>query len=216
MFLGFIAAMFLSCSNSNDFTKSARNSMESVVLVHSYAKDSVCNQVFYGYGSGVAIREHGYIVTCDHVINLADSIIIIHKKDTLTARVVGGSKQLDICILKVKKNIKPITIGNSSKIRIGQPIMNLGFPLHLGLTVNSGIISGRLEAAIFGLPVNFIQTDAVLNPGNSGGPLVDINGKLIGINNMLITSTGYYIGYSFSIPINLIIDGVDKIIENDK
>ena len=212
MFLTLIISSFLSCGNKKDFVK-ASNSRESIVLIKAYKDKSL-----YASGTGIVLQKDGYILSCGHVTALCDSIIIISGDDTLKARFVDEYPSYDFAIFKIDKKLKPIKIGNSDNIKIGQNILNIGYPLALGLTVNSGIISNIVDgrAYKFVCHVNYIQTDAVINAGNSGGALVDIKGRLIGLNEMMVTYTGYYIGYSFAIPINNIIPIADEIIKNDK
>ena len=210
-----IIVSLLSCSSKDDFVKAAK-STKSVVLVNVYALDSCQEKVFSNYGSGVVVLEDGYIVTCNHVTKNADSIVVIAGGNSMTAKLVGANLRLDISVLKVNKNLKPIKIGNSDNIQTGQNVLNIGYPIYLGITVNSGIISGRLDGSKFGLlNLNYIQTDAALNQGNSGGALTDDKGRLIGINNMIISPTGFYVGYSFAVPINEVMKYVEELTKKD-
>ena len=203
--------MFSSCDSQN-FVNASR-SAKYVLPLHGI-KINNSGDTLSGGGSSVVVRRNGYIVTNHHVIKELNNIYILYGKDTLYPKILGDNKYLDIVVLKVDKDLPCIKIGNSDKIKIGENILNIGFPLYLNKTVNSGIISSRINAKPYNMQddIMLIETDAVLNPGNSGGALVDIDGKLIGINSMLVTGTGYYIGYSLAIPINDVMNYVDSII----
>ena len=214
LFLIIIITSLLSCGNKNDFVTAAKSS-KSVVLVNTYSLDSLNAEVLSNYGSGVIITKNGYILTCNHLTKHADSIVIILGDEEFTAKLVDINIRLDVSLLKVNGKLHPIKLGNSNKIKVGQNVLTIGYPLYLGLTVNTGIISGRLDGVKYNmLNTNYIQTDAALNPGNSGGALVDDEGRLIGINNMLISPTGYYVGYSFAIPINEIMEYFKEDLKN--
>ena len=212
----------ISCNHKNDFTKAVSKSSESIVMVHCFQiKYDVFHHpdsVVMNYGSGVVIKKNGYIITCNHITQNTDSIIVIDRDDTLGARLVSYNKDLDMSILKVNKKLEPIKITNSNNVKVGQNVLCLGYPLQIGLVANGGIVSSRIKGNVINSEhiVNYIQSDAVMNIGNSGGALVNDEGELIGINDMMITHTGYYIGYSFAIPINDIMEYADKIIKNDK
>lgn len=176
-----------------------------------------------GSGSGVIISNDGYVVTNNHVIDFADEIEVILTDDrSYRATVVGTDPATDLAVLKIDGNNLPaIEIGDSDKAKVGEWVLAVGNPYeYLTSTVTAGIISAK------GRELNrdknkktiedFIQTDAVVNPGNSGGALVDVNGKLIGINTMIYTRTGSYIGYSFAIPVNMMKEVSKDIIENGK
>ncbi|MBT8218784.1 MAG: trypsin-like peptidase domain-containing protein [Bacteroidia bacterium] len=176
-----------------------------------------------GSGSGVILSEDGYIVTNNHVIDFADEIEVILTDDrSFRARIIGTDPATDLAVLKIEaSNLPAIEFGDSDKAAVGEWVMAVGNPYdYLTSTVTAGIISAK------GRELNqnrnkktiedFIQTDAVVNPGNSGGALVDVNGRLIGINTMIYTRTGSYIGYSFAIPVNMMQEVTKDIIENGK
>ena len=177
-------------------------------------------------GSGVLISEDGYIVTNNHVVSnggtgVADEITVtLHDKKTFKARLIGRDPSSDIAVLKIDGNKFPFLLyGNSNSVQLGQWVLAIGYPLTLETTVTAGIISatGRSIGINGRQTVNketpvesFIQTDAAVNQGNSGGALVTANGELIGINSAILAPTGTYAGYSFAIPVNI----VKKIVED--
>ena len=158
-----------------------------------------------GLGSGFIISEDGYVVTNYHVISGADQITVIFNNgvDEVPAELVGTDPKTDIAVLKIDPEvieIQPVNWGNSEISRVGDIVLAIGNPLGLGGTVTSGIISS-INRDIGGGPyVDFIQTDAPINRGNSGGPLFNLDGKVIGINSMIISQTGGSVGLGFSIP----------------
>ncbi|WP_121356502.1 trypsin-like peptidase domain-containing protein [Flavisolibacter nicotianae] len=181
-------------------------------------------------GSGVIISEDGYIVTNNHVItneangNIADEITVtMHNRKTYKARVIGRDPSSDIAVLKIDdKNLPYLIYGNSDQIKLGQWVLAIGYPLTLETTVTAGIISatGRTininsrQTKRGDTPVeSFIQTDAAVNQGNSGGALVNTDGQLIGINSAILAPTGTYAGYSFAIPVNIVKKIVGDIIQ---
>ncbi|MEO1927752.1 MAG: Do family serine endopeptidase [Nautiliaceae bacterium] len=160
----------------------------------------------YALGSGVIITKDGYIITNYHVISGATKIMVkLHDGRKYKAKLIGSDPKTDIAIIKIEaKNLKPITIADSSKIKVGDIVLAVGNPFGLGETVTQGIVSGLNRNSI-GLNAyeNFIQTDAAINPGNSGGALVDLKGRLIGINSAIISSSGGNNGIGFAIPSNM-------------
>lgn len=173
-----------------------------------------------GSGSGVIISDDGYIVTNNHVVDFADQLeVTLHDGRIFDAEKVGTYPNADIAVIKIKaKDLKSIKYGNSDDVKVGEWALAVGNPFDLTSTVTAGIISakGRSIDIIHTKDAveNFIQTDAAVNPGNSGGALVDINGNLIGINTAIATPTGTYAGYAFAIPVNQIIPIVENIIKN--
>ncbi len=161
-----------------------------------------------GGGSGVLISDDGYIVTNNHVINEADEIkVTLNSGDSYTAELVGTDPSTDIALLKIngKKPFKYLTFGDAEKLKVGEWVLAVGNPFGLSSTVTSGIISakGRSLGASRGQQMgieSFIQTDAAVNPGNSGGALITIDGSLIGINTLIKSPTGSFTGYSFAVP----------------
>ncbi|MCS7018021.1 MAG: trypsin-like peptidase domain-containing protein [Cytophagales bacterium] len=162
-------------------------------------------------GSGVIISEDGLILTNHHVIDEADQITVtLDDKRQFTATVIGQDPTTDLALIKIQAdNLIPITYGNSDEVKIGEWVLAVGNPFDLTSTVTAGIISGKarninLLFSKDGLAIeSFLQTDAAVNPGNSGGALVNLKGELIGINTAIATRTGAYAGYSFAIPVNL-------------
>ena len=171
-------------------------------------------------GSGFVVSEDGYIVTNNHVVNNADEIYVkfTDGREYLT-KLVGTSPEVDIAILKIESSekFKPLEFADSDKIQIGQWSIAFGNPLGLNDSMTVGIISaaGRSSLGIEEIE-NFIQTDAAINQGNSGGPLVDINGKVIGVNTAILSNSGGSVGLGFAIPSNLISVVKDSIISTGK
>lgn len=177
-----------------------------------------------GSGSGVIYTEDGYIITNNHVVDFADEVMVILSDNRqFKAEVIGTYPEADLAVLKIDASGLPtLEVANSDNAEVGEWVLAVGNPFNLTSTVTAGIISakGRSINAISAQNPNtnaiesFIQTDAAVNPGNSGGALVDAEGKLLGINTAIATRTGNFAGYSFAIPINLAKRIVDDIIEN--
>lgn len=163
-----------------------------------------------GLGSGVIISNDGYIVTNNHVVDGADKLeVLLNDNKTYEARIIGTDEMTDLALIKIEaKNLSPITFGDSDAVKIGQWVLAVGNPFGFNSTVTAGIVSAKARS--LGGNVNrmgvesYIQTDAVLNPGNSGGALVNLNGELIGINAAIYSNTGSYTGYSFAIPTTIV------------
>jgi Do/DeqQ family serine protease len=177
-------------------------------------------------GSGVIISEDGYIVTNNHVISdgekgIASEITVtLHNKKTYKARVIGSDPNYDLAVLKIDGTNLPFMLyGNSDDVQLGQWVLAVGYPLSLETTVTAGIISAKgrtigINGRQGTSPVeSFIQTDAAVNQGNSGGALVNTSGQLIGINSAILAPSGTYAGYSFAIPVNLVKKVVGDIIQ---
>jgi Do/DeqQ family serine protease len=173
-----------------------------------------------GSGSGVIISEDGYIVTNNHVIEKATEItIVFNDRTSLTANVVGRDPNTDIALLKVEADTKLPTLGfvDSDNLRLGEWVLAIGNPFNLTSTVTAGIVSAK--ARNLGINPNemgiesFIQTDAVVNPGNSGGALINLKGELVGINTAIASHTGVYEGYAFAVPANIAKKVVKDLIE---
>jgi Do/DeqQ family serine protease len=177
-------------------------------------------------GSGVLISEDGYIVTNNHVISngssgVADEVnVTLHNRKTYKARVVGRDPSSDLAVLKIDGNRFPFLLyGNSNNLQLGQWVLAVGYPLTLETTVTAGIVSatGRsinINRRQSESPVeSFIQTDAAVNQGNSGGALVNTNGELVGINSAILAPNGTYAGYSFAIPVTIVKKVVEDIVK---
>ena len=163
-------------------------------------------------GSGVLISEDGYIVTNNHVIENADEInITLNNKRSYKATLVGADPSSDLAVLKIEgKNFPYLVYGNSDDVKLGQWVLAVGYPLALDVTVTAGIISAKsrsigINSRKSDTPIeSFLQTDAAVNPGNSGGALINTDGELIGINSAIASPTGSYAGYSYAIPVNIV------------
>lgn len=173
-------------------------------------------------GSGVIISNDGYIVTNNHVVDGADEIKVnLYDNREYKAKVIGVDPNTDLAVLKIEaKDLQYLTFANSDEVQVGQWVLAVGNPFNLASTVTAGIVSAKtrniniLREKAGNLAIeSFIQTDAAVNPGNSGGALVDLNGNLIGINSAIATPTGSYAGYSFAIPSNLVNKVVKDIID---
>ncbi|WP_192823311.1 Do family serine endopeptidase [Rufibacter sp. LB8] len=175
-----------------------------------------------GSGSGVIIASNGYIVTNNHVIDRADKIkVVLDDKRTYEATLVGTDPNTDIALLKINAdNLPALRYGNSDNVRVGEWVLAVGNPFNLNSTVTAGIVSakgrnvGILQESAGQYSVeSFIQTDAAVNPGNSGGALVNLNGDLIGINTAIASQTGTFAGYSFAVPSSIVSKVVDDLLK---
>lgn len=172
-------------------------------------------------GSGVLISEDGYIVTNNHVIDEANEIkVTLNNKKTYTAKLIGADPSSDLAIVKIEEKGLPfILYGNSDNIKIGQWVLAVGYPLNLETTVTAGIVSAKsrslgLNAKKSTTPIeSFIQTDAAVNQGNSGGALINSNGELVGIVSAIASPTGSYAGYSYAIPVNIVKKIINDILQ---
>jgi len=213
-------------NNDIDFTKAANKSIHSVVYIMSEfnKKSSVYDDYFSpndfffrgtpqtikASGSGVILSSDGYIVTNNHVVQEASKITVtLNDKREYTAQVIGTDPSTDLALLKIDETgLQYLTFGNSDNAKIGEWVLAVGNPFNLTSTVTAGIISAKArDINILGSQTSiesFIQTDAAVNPGNSGGALVNTKGELIGINAAIASRTGSYIGYSFAIPVTIV------------
>jgi serine protease Do len=216
-------------STQVDFVSAARNSVNSVVHIKTkstteggYYYDPI-NEYFFekplhkvpnktvsGSGSGVIVSSDGYIATNYHVVKGADIIeITLNDKRILAAKVIGKDPNTDLALLKVEESdLIPIPYSNSDDLQVGEWVLAVGNPFNLTSTVTAGIVSAKgrninLLKEQYAIE-SFIQTDAAVNPGNSGGALVNSNGELVGINTAIASNTGSYTGYSFAIPVNVV------------
>ncbi|SEG05481.1 Do/DeqQ family serine protease [Flavobacterium urumqiense] len=201
-----------------------------MVHVKNVSRKTVTNpmlEYFYGYkggetqeqvgtGSGVIISEDGYIVTNNHVIKDASEIeITLNNKQSYKAKLIGTDSKMDIALLKIDADEKlPYTaFANSDSVKVGEWVLAVGNPYNLTSTVTAGIVSAKARNLDTSGIQSFIQTDAAVNPGNSGGALVNTRGELIGINTMISSMTGSYVGYSFAVPSNIARKIIEDIME---
>lgn len=213
-----------------DFTAAANKTIHTVVHVKNVSRRTVSNpmmEFFYGYGgqqqqeqvgtgSGVIISEDGYIVTNNHVIKDATEIeITLNNKKSYKAKLIGTDSKMDIALLKIDADEKlPYTaFANSDSVKVGEWVLAVGNPYNLTSTVTAGIVSAKARNLDTNGIQSFIQTDAAVNPGNSGGALVNTRGELIGINTMISSMTGSYVGYSFAVPSNIARKIIEDIME---
>jgi serine protease Do len=172
-----------------------------------------------GFGSGVIISDKGYIVTNNHVIEDSDEIIVaLDNKKEYSARLIGTDPSTDLALLKVDADgLTSMPFGNSDALRLGEWVLAIGNPYNLTSTVTAGIVSAKarnnlVRSQAFNIE-SFIQTDAAVNPGNSGGALINTRGELVGINTLIATRTGAFSGYSFAIPVSIVEKVVKDLIE---
>lgn len=183
-----------------------------------FPEEQVSERPFRGLGSGVIIdADNGYIVTNHHVINGADTITVqLHDGREISATLIGSDEMSDIALLKLKDadNLTEINLADSDALRVGDFAVAIGNPFGLGQTVTSGIISalGRSGLNIKNFE-NFIQTDAAINSGNSGGALINLNGELVGINTAIFGPNGGNVGIGFAIPVNMVKSLTEQILE---
>tara|TARA_R110002049_G_scaffold306635_1_gene505461 strand:- start:37570 stop:38979 length:1410 start_codon:yes stop_codon:yes gene_type:complete len=230
---------FLPTSNTNnalfkpyetpDLTKAAENSIHSVVHVKNTAivsgptsvQDLIYGRSFIhkqelSSGSGVIITPDGYIVTNNHVINNSQELsVTLNNNKTYDAKIIGTDTKTDIALLKIDadEDLPFATFGDSDNVKIGEWVLAVGNPFNLTSTVTAGIISSKFRSLEGQSKQSYIQTDAAVNKGNSGGALVNTKGDLIGINTAIASETGSYIGYSFAVPSNVAKKVVNDIME---
>ncbi|MCF8304441.1 MAG: Do family serine endopeptidase [Bacteroidales bacterium] len=216
-----------------DFKKAAEETVHAVVHIRSESKQksSVYDYFFrdffddhpgfrgpesrpvIGIGSGVIVSDDGYIVTNNHVVAQAERVeVTLNDKRSFEAKIVGTDPSTDLALLKIDaKNLDYISYGNSDEVQVGEWVLAVGNPFNLQSTVTAGIVSAKarniniLRNPQGGSTIeSFIQTDAAVNKGNSGGALVNAKGELVGINAAIASNTGSYAGYSFAIPVNIV------------
>lgn len=173
-----------------------------------------------GLGSGVIVRADGYVLTNHHVIDGADQITVeLADRRSLRAEVIGSDPPSDLAVLRVEgKGLQALAFGDSDDVRVGDVVLALGNPLGIGQTVTSGIISAKSRSTGLsdGSFEDFLQTDAPINQGNSGGALVNAAGQLVGINSQILSPTGGNIGIGFAVPVNMARNVMDQLIAHGK
>ncbi len=170
------------------------------------------------YGSAFFISKDGYLVTNHHVIENASRIsITLNDRRELDATLVGSDERTDVAVLKVNgANFPELKIGNVNQLKVGEPVLAIGSPFGFDYSASAGIVSAKSRNMSGETSVPFIQTDAALNPGNSGGPLFNQHGEVVGVNSRIFSGTGGYMGLSFSIPIDVAMDVVQQLKTNGK
>jgi len=170
------------------------------------------------YGSAFFITKDGYLLTNHHVVEDASKVtIMLSDRRELDATVVGSDGRTDVALLKVEGNNFPsLNIGNVDQLKVGQPVLAIGSPFGFDYSASAGIVSAKSRNMMGETSVPFIQTDVALNPGNSGGPLFNQQGQVVGVNSRIFSGTGGYMGLSFSIPIDVAMDVVDQLKKNGK
>lgn len=225
-----------------DFTKAAEESVHAVVHIRTeYERKPSMYDYFYDFhdffgdrrrgsprpviatGSGVIISEDGYVVTNNHVVESADHIeVTLNDKRTYEAKIVGNDPTTDLALIKIDETDLPyLSYGDSENVKVGEWVLAVGNPFNLTSTVTAGIVSAKARDINILGPASggrsaiesFIQTDAAVNKGNSGGALVNTNGELIGINAAIASNTGSYTGYSFAIPVNIVRKVVNDLLQ---
>ena len=229
VFIAGIVSFSAKAQNIADFTTASENSIHSVVHIQcTYSARTNTMMDFFEMflnpmhsmqrtyqtsGSGVILNSDGHIITNNHVVADADTIVVIlNDRRSFRAKIIGSDPSADLALVKIEANgLNPISFGNSDDVRIGEWVLAVGNPFNLTSTVTAGIVSAKarniniLGNKMSQTPIeSFIQTDAAINSGNSGGALVNLRGELIGINTAIASSTGSYAGYSFAIPSNIV------------
>ena len=232
-------AAFIPTESTPDFVDAAERSVDAVVhIMTKVVRQSATYNDFFGallgqlygypgqtrnntmvaYGSGVVLTPDGYIVTNNHVVEGADEVeVTFNNKVKKTATIIGTDPTTDLALIKVDaSDLEYLTFGDSDNVRIGEWVLAVGNPFNLTSTVTAGIVSAKARnLSILGEGTSvesFIQTDAAVNPGNSGGALVNTKGELVGINAAIASHTGSYEGYSFAIPSNIVRKVVDDLL----
>ncbi len=216
LFSGFVLSVVCLASNASaqypSFADLAEKLMPSVVNISSFTApentdtSSANAETSESLGSGFIIDKDGYIITNNHVVDKADSIqVTLFDNQRLEAKLIGKDPKTDLALIKIdaKTQLQPVTFGDSDKIRVGDWILAIGNPFGLGGSVTAGIVSAKSRDIESGPYDNFIQTDAAINQGNSGGPMFNMNGEVIGISSAIFSTTGASQGIGFAIPVNL-------------
>ncbi|WP_100615558.1 trypsin-like peptidase domain-containing protein [Confluentibacter citreus] len=215
-------------SEAPDFALAAENTLNAVVHVKNVSISSgqmTLQDLFMGRstpraqmgtGSGVIVNADGYIITNNHVINNANELsVTLNNNKTYKAEIVGSDPKTDIALLKIDadEDLPFVTFADSDEVKVGEWVLAVGNPFNLTSTVTAGIISAKSRDLSGNSSQSFIQTDAAVNPGNSGGALVNTRGELIGINTAISSQTGSYVGYSFAVPSNIARRVIEDIME---
>ncbi len=219
---------FLNDEDAPDFTLAAENTVNAVVHVKNVTLSSgqfTLQDLFsgrnsqraqMGTGSGVIINADGYIITNNHVIKNAHELsVTLNNNKTYVAELIGADPKTDIALLKIDadEDLPFVTFADSDNAKIGEWVLAVGNPFNLTSTVTAGIISAKSRDLSGTSRQSFIQTDAAVNPGNSGGALVNTEGQLVGINTAISSQTGSYVGYSFAVPSNIARKVIEDIME---
>lgn len=223
------SARSLPATVADDFVLASSKSTASVVYVKNISETSYGNEFFNWFfgertgqsissGSGVIFSSDGYIVTNNHVIENANQIEVTFNRRTYPAQLIGTDPSTDLAVLKIEEgNLPAIQLGSSRTLQVGEWVLAVGNPFDLNSTVTAGIVSAKGRQINYlkdKFPIeSFIQTDAAINPGNSGGALVNSKGELVGINTVIKSMTGSYIGYGFAVPVDIVKKVVRDIIE---
>ncbi|MEO6066191.1 MAG: Do family serine endopeptidase, partial [Lysobacterales bacterium] len=168
-----------------------------------------------GAGSGFIISADGYVLTNAHVVDGSDTVIVkLTDRREYRAKVIGSDKRTDVALIKIDARDLPVVrLGSSSEVRVGEWVVAIGAPFGFENSVTAGIVSAKSRALSGDTPVSFLQTDVAVNPGNSGGPLFNLNGEVVGINSQIFSRSGGYQGISFAIPIDVAINVRDQLLE---
>jgi serine protease Do len=225
-----------------DFTRAAEMTVHAVVHVKTYYEQKGSSSPYYdpfqeylfgprgrsqqpleGTGSGVIITDDGFIATNNHVVENADRVeVTLNDRRTYTAKVIGTDPSTDLALLKIDdKSLPYVSYGNSDELKVGEWVLAVGNPFNLTSTVTAGIVSAKARNInILADPTNnayaiesYIQTDAAVNRGNSGGALVNTRGELVGINSAIASTTGVYAGYSFAVPVTIVKKVMNDLLE---
>ena len=170
------------------------------------------------FGSAFFISKDGYLLTNHHVVEDASEVtIVLNDRREIDAKVVGSDARTDVALLKVSgSNFPSLATGNIDQLKVGQPVLAIGSPFGFDYSASAGIVSAKSRNMLGETSVPFIQTDVALNPGNSGGPLFNQQGQVVGVNSRIFSGTGGYMGLSFSIPIDVAMDVADQLKKNGK
>ncbi len=171
-----------------------------------------------GAGSGFIISADGYVLTNAHVVDGSDTVTVkLTDRREFRAKVVGSDKRTDVALIKIDaKDLPVVRLGSSSGLRVGEWVVAIGAPFGFENSVTAGIVSAKARALSGDTPVSFLQTDVAVNPGNSGGPLFNLNGEVVGINSQIFSRSGGYQGISFAIPIDVAVNVRDQLLETGR